>query len=147
MYGWPPGYNKANSAELSRQLVPQHVLPLVLPCLPLFPVLHPSPFRRYIRPRCTPAVSHRISHSFAPREYISSRRSATEYIYMPPRRAAHVRLLKRFHPEENARLLSALRHAIPFIVQNANVREEERRKRNVRSGMRGASKHVQSSGC
>nr|KAF7398244.1 hypothetical protein H0235_016252 [Vespula pensylvanica] len=30
MYGWPPGYNKANSAELSRQLVPQHVLPLVL---------------------------------------------------------------------------------------------------------------------
>jgi len=22
MYGWPPGYNKANSAELSRQLVP-----------------------------------------------------------------------------------------------------------------------------
>lgn len=127
MYGWPPGYNKANSAELSRQLVPQHVLPLVLPR----PRRTPPALRRLADISAPPRTPRnlpysRLSHfriARAARELLFLSARTTEYIYTPPRRAAHVRLLKRFHPEESGRAF-AIRFTprIPFIVGHVNER-------------------------
>lgn len=106
-----------------------HVCPLPLPRSP------PSSSRRYIRSRCAPrsSLSH-ISPSLSLSLSFAASRSravrATEYIYTPPRRAAaHVCLLKRFHPDEKRAFAIRFTSRIPFIV-----REKRRRE--------GASKHV-----
>lgn len=104
MYGWPPGYNKANSAVLLRQLVPQHVLPPPQPAtaaaaLPLLAPFAVSPISN--PPDSSPPLSLSLCFLSSPLRHVFFHALQQPNIFIRPLGGvAHVRLLKRFHPEE-----------------------------------------------
>lgn len=102
----------------------------------LFPA-RPSSSRRYIRPRCafrTPylfyclslSLTHVASHFRSARTEPLSPLEQPNIFIRPLGERTHVRLLKRFHPEEGERAAFAIRFTprIPFIVRD--VRRSER---------------------
>ena len=109
MYGWPPGYNKANSAVLLRQLVPQHVLPppsrTSPPPPPPFPFWLLLPFHRYPTLPTLHLLTLVLSVSLLSTAFFHALEQPNIFI-RPLGGVAHVRLLKRFHPEEQPHALT-----------------------------------------
>lgn len=109
MYGWPPGYNKANSAVLLRQLVPQHVLPppsrTSPPPPPPFPFWLLLPFHRYPTLPTLHLLTPVLSVSLLSTAFFHALQQPNIFI-RPLGGVAHVRLLKRFHPEEQPHALT-----------------------------------------